>query len=159
MKPSANDQVSPFRKAAEELVKWQMATGKFLTAHNGDRAPVIPLHELEREIEAACSQPVAPGPLLELLRDAQEELRLIRMKDSPAVYDPTLRSRIAAALAAPPQVSAPRPTPEELSISFDLLFGKYRILLKGNADELVLLDYEDEIRRRAGKMKGIINER
>lgn len=34
-----------------------------------------------------------------LLREAQEELRLIRMKDSPAVYDPTLRARIAIFLS------------------------------------------------------------
>ena len=38
--------------------------------------------------------------LVELLAEAQEEMRLIRLKDSNAVYDPTLRIRIAAALAA-----------------------------------------------------------
>jgi len=36
--------------------------------------------------------------LLELLKDAAEELRLIRMKDTDAVYDPTLRTRIASAI-------------------------------------------------------------
>ena len=36
-----------------------------------------------------------------LLREAREELRLIRMKDSPACYDPTLRARIDIFLAAP----------------------------------------------------------
>ena len=35
-----------------------------------------------------------------LLREAQEELRLIRMKDTATVYDPTLRVRVAAFLAS-----------------------------------------------------------
>lgn len=34
-----------------------------------------------------------------LLTDAQEEMRLIRMKDSDACYDPTLRARIAIELS------------------------------------------------------------
>ena len=38
--------------------------------------------------------------LVELLAEAQEEMRLIRLKDSNAVYDPTLRIRIDAAIAA-----------------------------------------------------------
>lgn len=32
--------------------------------------------------------------LLKCLKDAREELRLIRMKDTNAVYDPTLRIRM-----------------------------------------------------------------
>jgi hypothetical protein len=38
----------------------------------------------------------------EALKGAQEELRLIRMKDTNAVYDPTIRIRIDAALAGKP---------------------------------------------------------
>jgi len=39
---------------ADRLVGWQMATGKFLTARSsGERAPIIPLEALIREIRAA----------------------------------------------------------------------------------------------------------
>lgn len=34
----------------------------------------------------------------EVLKDAQEELRLLRMKDTNVVYDPTLRTRISIIL-------------------------------------------------------------
>lgn len=55
---------------------------------------------LERELAALTQQRDA---LREVLADAQEELRLIRMKDSIACYDPTLRIRISAALSATAQ--------------------------------------------------------
>ena len=43
---------------------------------------------------------IAAAPeLYEVLEAAQEELRLIRMKDTDAVYDPTLKVRMSAALA------------------------------------------------------------
>ncbi len=43
---------------------------------------------------------IAAAPeMYEALNDAQEELRLIRMKDTNAVYDPTVRIRIEIALA------------------------------------------------------------
>ena len=43
---------------------------------------------------------IATAPeIYEALKGAQEELRLIRMKDTGAVYDPTIRVRIDAALA------------------------------------------------------------
>lgn len=90
----ANDQVSPARKAAEELVSWQMDTGKFLTANNGDRAPVIPLHELERVIEAACSQTVAPPKLGECGESAESELnkadQLSRIQSEAVMITPPL---------------------------------------------------------------------
>ena len=43
---------------------------------------------------------IAAAPeMYEALKGAQKELRLIRMKDTNAVYDPTIRIRIEAALA------------------------------------------------------------
>lgn len=51
----------------------------------------------------------------QLLREAQEELRLIRMKDTNAVYDPTLRIRMSLFLDNPAPPSAPvLPEPAEL---------------------------------------------
>lgn len=44
---------------------------------------------------------------IQLLREAQEELRLIRMKDTNAVYDPTLRIRMSLFLDNPAPPSAP----------------------------------------------------
>lgn len=41
----------------------------------------------------------AAPDLYEALEAAQEELRLLRMKDTGTVYDPTLRGRISAVLA------------------------------------------------------------
>jgi hypothetical protein len=43
------------REIALDLVEWQMATGKFLTAGNSQKAPVIPVDVLERAIIAADS--------------------------------------------------------------------------------------------------------
>lgn len=43
---------------------------------------------------------IAAAPdLYAALEGAQEELRLIRMKDTGAVYDPTIRARISLALS------------------------------------------------------------
>lgn len=50
-------------------------------------------------VYARSAQPDAQK-LAQLLSDVQEEFRLIRMKDTDAVYDPTLKLRIQLALAA-----------------------------------------------------------
>jgi hypothetical protein len=56
------------REIALDLVEWQMATGKFLTAKNGQKAPVIPVEVLERAIVAADSsfalRLISPEPAL-----------------------------------------------------------------------------------------------
>jgi hypothetical protein len=53
----------------------------------------------EPETEANARLISAAPKLLELLKRAQEELRLIRMKDCGAVYDATLRLEMASAIA------------------------------------------------------------
>lgn len=166
MKPSANDKVSPSRKAKllhliEETVRtwWWKDTPQQMCSR---LAEYIDSSEL---IEAACSQTGR-----EIKRYMVHEARVRWEKDlaewleDQDAFNATREQRAVfwlllelkdaeRLLAAPPAVSTPRPTPEELSVSFDLLFGKYRVLLRGNADPLVLLDYEDEIRRRAGENK------
>ena len=54
-------------------------------------------NEAHVEMLAKCMQ--QRDELLGILKEAYEELRLIRMKDSPAVYDPTLRTRIEITIA------------------------------------------------------------
>lgn len=51
------------------------------------------------EADANARLIAAAPELLEALCDAREELRLIRMKDTVAVYDPTVRIRIDAVIA------------------------------------------------------------
>ena len=51
--------------------------------------------QLERELIESQEK---VKELREALAGAAEELRLIRMKDTPAVYDPTLRIRMSAIL-------------------------------------------------------------
>lgn len=52
------------REIALDLVEWQMATRKFLTAHDGRKAPVIPADVLERAIIAADATFAAEGERL-----------------------------------------------------------------------------------------------
>lgn len=49
-------------------------------------------------LAAIIDKETAAPELLAALQDAQEELRLLRMKDTNAVYDPGLRARISAAI-------------------------------------------------------------
>jgi hypothetical protein len=69
---------------------------------------------LEAGHEGGCLDARGEWPILNdayaeqlrsVLADAQEELHLIRTKDTDAVYDPTLRSRIVVALAKNPIAS------------------------------------------------------
>lgn len=55
--------------------------------------------DLELQMRANAHLIAESWNLYHLLEDALEELRLIRMKDTDAVYDPTLRTRISAGLA------------------------------------------------------------
>ena len=59
----------------------------------------IEKHDNDPEQEANARLISAAPELYESLEGAQEELRLIRMKDCDAVYDPTIRVRIQLALA------------------------------------------------------------
>src|SRR5438046_2486779 len=54
--------------------------------------------EIEQEMEANARLIAASPEMLSALEGAQEELRLIRMKDTNAVYDPTIRIRIREAI-------------------------------------------------------------
>jgi len=57
------------------------------------------LHGEDIEGEANARLIAAAPDLLDALKAAQEELRLIRMKDTNAVYDVLCRSQISAAIA------------------------------------------------------------
>lgn len=156
---SANDNVSPLEACCAHL------TVKYTTSEsNGLTTGWWECKDCKHRFspiaaEAACSQSVAPGG------EGIWVIMYAPTEHEPEVFidagaEEAARKRYAIAKlnwtchllceAAPPAVFTPRPTAEELNASFDLLFGKYRVLLKSNADELVLLDYEDEIRRRAG---------
>lgn len=52
----------------------------------------------DKTLEYIASLEQERASLRGLLAEAEEEMRLIRMKDSRAIYDPTLRMRIRAAL-------------------------------------------------------------
>jgi len=74
----ANEVVPPesaTREIARELVAWQMATGKFLTVNRGERAPVIPQHELERELERHLHSAAQPS---------QDRAKLAEILNQPA---------------------------------------------------------------------------
>lgn len=60
-------------------------------------ADLVNNHNPEQEANARL---IAAAPeLLEALKGAQEELRLIRMKDTNAVYNPTIRILMELAIA------------------------------------------------------------
>lgn len=54
---------------------------------------------IEKEMEVNARLIAAAPELYAALEAAQEELRLLRMKDTSAVYNPTLRTQITIALA------------------------------------------------------------
>ena len=56
-------------------------------------------HARDQELLANATLIAAAPDLLEALEAAQEELRLIRMKDCDVVYNPGLRVQITAALS------------------------------------------------------------
>ena len=69
--------------------------------HNGIEGIAEGSNDAPPEAEAVSNMHlIAAAPeLYEALKAAQEELRLIRMKDTDAVYDPSLRTRITMALS------------------------------------------------------------
>ncbi len=69
----------------------------------GKRIPAGTIQHCERGGECNWHVPYAVRDVMtdmyQCLKDAREELHLIRMKDTNAVYDPTVRIRIDIALA------------------------------------------------------------
>ena len=78
--------------------------GTALTAVNGFTVATNVSEERARQMRKDAALIAAAPELLDLLIRAQEELRLIRMKDCAAVYDTTVRTEINIALA---KVAAP----------------------------------------------------
>ena len=75
-----------------------MRAAKSLTAVSTGETPTFASDFTIRLLAQSIDDATGLPELLAVLRDAREELRLIRMKDG-AVYDPTLTTRIDVVLA------------------------------------------------------------
>lgn len=84
--PAVTASLGEFIELCRELEETNAALNKEAQIVTDD------LHNSELRRKSAMRE---NAELLAALIDAQEELRLIRMKDSPACYDPTLRPHIA----------------------------------------------------------------